>query len=166
MTTSLHLEAKQNPGNRAAIFLTALLAVGIVLAGCGQMPSTPVPAFMQSAPTSAKVTLCDSTAASCADSTSFSLAAMRDLNISVAWQNVTQDTHTQTTRVFTPNGELFQATEVAFLIPEGSDGTTTTLQTLPVVGTWITARQMTGQWTITVDLDGQPMATSSVQLTQ
>jgi hypothetical protein len=166
MTTSSHPEAIQNPGKRAPLFLAGLLAVGIVLAGCGQMPSTPVPAFMQAAPASATVTLCDSTAASCSGGSSFSLASVRDLNISVAWQNVTQDTHTQTTRVFSPDGELFQATEVAFLIPEGSDGTTTTLQTLPVVGTWITARQMTGQWTITVALDGQAMATSSVQLTQ
>ena len=68
--------------------------------------------------------------------------------------------------VFSPDGELFQAMEIAFAIPEGSPGTATTVQTLPVVGTWITQRQITGTWKITVALDDQDIATSSVLLTR
>jgi hypothetical protein len=166
MTSTSPSRAIRKYKARSLPLLASLLAIGIVLAGCAQMPTPPVPAFMQTAPASATVTLCDSAATSCSGASTFSLGSIRDLNISVTWQNVPEETHTQTTRIFSPDGELFQAMETSFLIPEGSPGTANTVQTLPVIGTWITQRQLTGTWTITVALDGEAMASNSVQFTQ
>jgi len=165
MKPFLRTERNADRANGSCFLLAALLAAGIVLAGCAAMPTPPMPLNMQPSSPSATVVLCDSASPSCGGSTSFSLAAIRDLNISVAWQNLSEDTHTQTTRIFSPDGELFQATDTSFEIAQSSAGSAMTVQTLPVIGTWITQRRITGTWKITVDLDGQAMAANSVQFT-
>jgi hypothetical protein len=165
MTPYLKMGQHREPGRRARqLLLAAILVAEFGFSGCAGMP-TGLPVVMPAAPASATVTFCNSATPSCAGASTFSLRALRDLNINVSWQNVAKGTHAQTVTVLSPDGELFQAMEIAFEIPAGSQGTATVTQTLPVIGTWITQRRLTGTWNIRVSLDDQAIATNPIQLT-
>lgn len=163
MTPYLKMGQYSEPGRRARrLVLAAILAAGFSFSGCAGMPTTIVPVTM---PPSATVAFCDSSAPSCSGAGTFSLSTMRDLNVSVSWQNLSEGTHTQTLRIFLPDGNLYQAMESSFEIPEASTGAATVMQSVPVIGTWITQRQLTGTWKFTVSLDDQDFGMNSVQLT-
>jgi hypothetical protein len=116
-------------------------------------------------PTSA-MRFCDNADPNCTAATAFTLASLRDLNVFVDWQLVPEGTHAQTIQIFVPNGSLYQSFEKSFVVPAGAAGVTTTVQALPVAGTWITQRSLTGSWQVTLTLDGQAMSTQTVQFTQ
>ena len=141
----------------AALACAAALAVGC--AGGDMMPAPPPPQ-----PVSAVIQLCNSTPTGCTAGAAFNLADLRDLAINVAWANVPEGTHTQTLAVLEPGGGLFLAKTQAFAVPEGSNGSLSTGETLPVAGTWITQRARTGQWTLQISLDSDIVATKTVQL--
>jgi hypothetical protein len=141
------------------------LAVAMSLLGCAGMPLPPGGGSLPPLPAAAAVTFCDKPAPACASATSFSLSSLRDLNIVVNWQNVPEGTHVQTLSIFLPDGNLYQALESTFEIPEGAPGSATTELSLPVAGTWITQRSLTGAWRFTLSLDEQDRASSSLQLT-
>jgi hypothetical protein len=144
-------------------FSATLGCLAMGLAGCANTGTTqttqPAPQ-----PTSAMVQVCDSTPSGCAAGTAFSLATLRDLQISVSWSHVPTGTHTQTLEVLEPGGGLYQATTQAFAIDQDPDGPATTLETLPVSGTWMTERGRTGAWSLRISLDNVPYATQQVQL--
>ena len=48
---------------------------------------------------------------------------------------------------------------------EVAGGSATTMQALPVTGTWITQRRLTGTWSVALELDGQPVGTQTVLFT-
>jgi hypothetical protein len=147
---------------------TMLPAVFVLLAAIGfsgcQMTSADggTPA---AAPPSATFSFCDKEASGCSGETSFSTAATRDLEVKVSWQNVPAGNHVQTLEILIPGGNLYQQTEMAFGVPQGSTEPLVAIQTLPVAGTWIQQRHMMGEWTARVSLDGQVVATQTVQLT-
>ena len=152
--------------HRKGTFLrcAALLPAALGLLGCAgpaQLAGGPPPALSPSA----AVSFCDNTAAGCAAAATFSLQSLRDLNVVVNWQNLPAGTHAQTVNVFLPDGNLYQTFETSFEVPEGSPGSMTTGAALPVAGTWITQRGLSGAWNFTLALDGQTMTTQSVQLT-
>ena len=147
------------------LVLAASLAVCIALFGCAGAAQTEPPIVLPASTTpSATFVFCDSSRPDCAGSSAFSLRAMRDVNIAVSWRNVAAGTHTQTLRVFAPDGGLFQAMNAPFRVSRNDGGAAVVTQTLPVTGTWITARHLTGTWKFFVFLDNQPMAAGDLQI--
>jgi hypothetical protein len=145
----------------AAIAATALISCGCAGSAVGPAPQmpTPTPQAVQ-----ASVTLCNQTPSGCASGKSFSLAALRDLAIDVAWSNVPAGTHTQMTEILEPSGGLFEAKSQAFGIDANSNGTIRTEEILPVSGTMITQRRITGAWTVRVSLDTTMSVTQTLQV--
>jgi hypothetical protein len=150
-------------------WLTAAMAAAILIScGCagatmGPAPQTPTP-LVQPQPAQASVTLCNRTPSECAPGASFSLGTLRDLAINVAWSNVPAGTHTQTTEILEPSGGLFEVKSQAFAIDNNSNGTMQTEEIVPVSGTMITQRRVTGAWTVRVSLDTTMSVTQTVQL--
>ena len=148
---------------------TLLMAAAVLLATMGfsacKMTSAdggnPPPA----ASPIATFSFCDKEASGCNGETTFSTAATRDLEVKVSWQNVPAGNHVQTLEILIPDGALYQQTQMAFGVPQGSAEPLVAIQTLPVAGTWIQQRNMLGEWTARVSLDGQVVATQTVQLT-
>jgi hypothetical protein len=147
----------------------------ILLAGCIALIAAGLPACQMEAtsasggnpppqPVSAIVSFCDDGIPDCTPAMSFSVSSLRDLVITVAWENLTPGNHVQQLEIDIPAGGPFQVTKSAFLIPDSSSGSFTTTRILPVDGTWIRQRQITGQWTMRVSLDGQAITTQAVEL--
>jgi len=111
----------------------------------------------------ATITVCDSSMATCASQQMYSLQAIRDLDVMVDWQNLAPGTHTQRISFVLPSGDLYTAYERSFAVADGATGATTT-QTLPVVGTWIARRRLTGTWNLTLELDGVSVATQAFEV--
>src|SRR4029077_19169927 len=119
----------------AAVALAFLLAAcqGATFANGGRPPP---------APTDATISFCDDGAESCAPATSFSVNSLRDLVVSVNWENLSAGTHTQLLEISMPSGGLYQAGQTSFLVGDASQSTLTTTRTLPVAGTWISQRRI------------------------
>src|ERR1700677_4411583 len=83
----------------------------------------------------------------CSPATSFSVTAVRDVKINVAWENVPAGNHIQKLEVLVPTGGLYQQTTTAFAAPDDSSQPLVAMRSLPVAGTWIQQRQITGAWT-------------------
>jgi hypothetical protein len=80
----------------------------------------------------------------------FSAAALRDLLITVAYQNLALGSHTQRLQLYAPDGALYQQFSTAFAV----GGSVTQPETrLPVGGTWITQHSLYGTWRVEVYLD-------------
>src|SRR5712672_2436176 len=136
-----------------SVLLLVLGAVTLAIAGCASALPNPM-VMTQPAPLAMVVRLCDSAAAGCDNTTSFSLGAMRDLAVNVDWQNVPGGTHTQQLTVMLPNGVIYQTISHGFGVAEGTAGSPTVSDAMPVAGTFLTQRQLTGDWTVQVSLDG------------
>jgi len=127
----------------------------------GPVAQTPAP---QPQPAQASVSVCNRTPSGCASGMSFSLGTLRDLEVNTAWSNVPAGTHTQTTEILDPGGGLFEAKSQGFAIADNSDGTAETEEIVPVSGTMITQRRITGAWKVRVSLDTTMSVTQTVQL--
>jgi len=150
----------QPPARRgSSSALTLCLVLGLL--GCSPMSQSQIPV----APARATLAFCDSAAANCTSQDTFALQFVRDLNVMVNWENLPAGTHAQKISFILPEGELYQAFEKSFDVADGSTGAVTTIQALPVAGTWITQRSLTGTWSVSLELDGQAMGTSSLQFT-
>ena len=80
----------------------------------------------------------------------FSAAAVRDLLITVAYQNLALGPHTQRLQLYAPDGALYQQFSTAFVV----GGSVSQPETrLPVGGTWITQYSLYGTWRVEVYLD-------------
>jgi hypothetical protein len=88
------------------------------------------------------------------------------VNVVIDWQNLTAGAHSQKVSFVLPSGDEYQAFEQRFEVAEGSSGTVSTSQSLQVAGTWIAQRHLIGMWQVNFFLDGKPMGTQAVQLTQ
>ena len=137
----------------------------LTLAGCGPTSQSQLPSGNPGAPAQAAVSFCDSSAANCTSGTSFAITSVRDLNVVVDWQNLQTGTHAQKISFILPGGELYQAFVKSFAVADGANGAVTTVEALPVAGTWITQRGLTGMWSVTLELDGQAIGTRTVQFT-
>jgi hypothetical protein len=154
-------------GFRRRATVALLACAGLILAGCGGMdssetqPSMPLP--MPQA--QAQVILCNSVMANCTSEQNFSLQAVRDLHVMVNWQNLAVGTHAVRVSFLVPSGDLYTAYEQSFAVADESNGAVTTIQALPVAGTWISQRRLIGAWSVTVELDGQQISTLPFQFT-
>jgi len=147
----------------------SILLAGLVLVAalqfCGCQMTSADGGHPPPAPATATFLFCDKEAPSCDNESSFSTTATRDLEVKVSWQNVPAGSHVQTLEILLPGGNLYQQTQMAFGVEQGSSEPLVAIQTLPVAGTWIQQRHMLGEWTARVSLDGQVVASQTVELT-
>lgn len=145
----------------------AVISTALAVAGCGGYsgmmpggggapPPPPAPA--------ASIHPCDTPVIGCAPAASFQIKALRDLNIVINWKNLAAGNHAQTVTFFLPSGELYQTFEKSFAVADS--GAATTMEALPVAGTWIRQRNLSGSWRVAVALDGQSIGEETVQLSQ
>jgi hypothetical protein len=146
---------------RVAMLLFGMAALFGVACG-GYQASVPV---APGAPAAA-VSFCGGTESGCAPSGSFAVSGTRSLNVVVEWKNVPAGTHSQKVSFVLPSGDEYQAFEQSFEVADGSSESATVTQSLPVAGTWIAQRRLSGMWQVNFFLDGTPMGTQAVQLTQ
>lgn len=162
----MHRE-KIGPARRsgsAALLACAALCLAVGFSACqtgmtsanGGNPPPPV--------TGATVSFCDDGEGACTPSTSFSVASMRDLVISVNWENLSAGNHTQMLEVLQPEGGLYQASQSSFLVSDASQSSLKMTRTLPVAGAWISQRRMTGEWSVRVSLDGKAITSQTVEI--
>jgi len=146
---------KESWMNRPSVI--AALGFSAALAGCAsgsmQTPASPAPLSA-----SAAMLICDSAAPGCTGLTSFSISKVRDLSVTVVWKNVPTGTHTQRLDLFLPNGDLYQTFSSGFVQPAGLSSQLEVKQQIPVMGTWITQRELTGKWSVSLSLDGQNLS--------
>ena len=115
-------------------------------------------------PTSMTISFCSDPGPNCAPASSFSIASLRDLNIVVQWSNVPAGTHTQRLDILEPDGGLYRTFNTGFAIDANSGGSATTTGIVPVAGSWISQRFLSGNWTVQVSLDDQAQGSSVVRL--
>ena len=151
---------------RCAISLAAVLFASLGIAGCaGTSVSNVLPPPVQPQ-IAASISVCNKTPDACADAQTFSLAQIRDLAIHVDWKNVPQGTRTQKLEMFDPGGGSYQVLNTSFVEEDGGNGELQTDSLIPVSGSMITQRGITGVWTFRVSLDGQVIATQNVTFEQ
>jgi len=143
----------------AALALTLCAAVGIV--GCAGSTMTTEPPPVQPQVTAA-MTVCNRTPDGCSQQQSFSLGTIRDLAIRVDWKNVAPGTRTQKLELLDPGGGSYQVLNTSFVEEDGGSGAAATDVLIPISGSMITQRSITGTWTFRVSLDDQTIATQSV----
>jgi len=73
---------------------------------------------------------------------------------------VAKGTHSETTKVYSPDGGLYQTFTQSFTLARA--GAYTVTHTLPIAGTW--AETMPGAWTVRVSLDGVQLGTGGFQV--
>lgn len=162
----MHLQHSRTLASRRQLFTALILFAG--LCGCALAPqsqgSDPVasPSGGVAQP-SAQILFCDAPGTSCASATSFSISKLRDLNIVVNWTKLSVGNHAERIAVSHVAGGLYQSFHKAFIVPEGSASFSTS-DALPVAGTWIVQRSLTGIWTVQASLDGRLVATQTVTL--
>ena len=143
---------------RAALAPVLCAAAGVI--GCGSADMTPVqPPQPQVA---AAMTVCNKTPDGCSQQQSFSLGTIRDLAIHVDWKNVAPGTRTQKLELLDPGGGSYQVLNTSFVEEDGGNGAAETDVLIPISGSMITQRSITGTWTFRVSLDDQTVATQSV----
>jgi len=135
----------------------------ILATGCGQYQAA---APTQPGTPAAAISFCNSTESGCEPSGSFHVSGTRMLNVVIDWKNLAVGTHSQKVSFVLPSGDEYQAFEQSFEVAEGSSGSASTSQSLQVEGTWIAQRRLTGMWQVNFYLDGKPMGTQAVQITQ
>jgi hypothetical protein len=123
------------------------------------------------APTHLAATLefCDDGAekSACTSKDAFSLTQIRDLFIWVNWQVVPTGPHTQQLDIFMPQGHaLYIRYSDGFQITDAPVGSALVLRSMPVAGTWITQRQLTGTWEVDASLDGKLVSSKTFQFLQ
>ena len=95
----------------------------------------------------------------------FSLDQIRDLFVWVNWQDVPAGAHTQELDFYLPQGHYLYVRYLDdFHIAGVPTGSALVMQVLPVAGTYITQRDLTGTWQLDVSLDGQLIASKLFQL--
>jgi hypothetical protein len=103
----------------------------------------------------------------CTSKDTFSLAQIRDLFIWVNWQVVPTGPHTQQLDIFMPQGHaLYIRYSDGFQITDTPVGSALVLRSMPVAGTWITQRQLTGTWEVDASLDGKLVSSKTFQFLQ
>jgi len=145
-----------------------LTAVGLLALACtcgcqtqqgasgGPIPAPPA--------VSAAISFCNDGTQNCEPATSFSVASLRDLVITVAFQNVPAGNHVQQLEILLPGGAPYRVTRGGFLIADGATGSFSFSRNLAVAGSPVSLRHVTGEWAVRASLDGQVVATESVEL--
>jgi hypothetical protein len=144
-----------------AAFVLSVLGVG----GCGsqQMTDSRSTPLSTSTPASATVSFCAGSEKGCAQASSFPVSSTRDLITNLRWSNVSAGMHTQKVRYVLPEGAVYQEREASFSLPEGSTSGMDLQDGLPVLGSFISTRQLTGKWLVEVYLDDKLISTTPLE---
>ncbi|HWQ02967.1 MAG TPA: hypothetical protein VNL38_00660 [Candidatus Nitrosotenuis sp.] len=113
--------------------------------------------------------------------TSFDITKLRDLYVFATWPDLSGN-FTQTVEFYLPDGSLYLKKSTPFMVRNGqplarrqasstlpewmftkSRGVPAVVTPLPVAGTFITQRNLTGTWTVRVLLDGALVMTAQFQ---
>jgi hypothetical protein len=153
------------PNRETAFLQRAVLAVAFCVAatgfsGCAGADIAVVPP--PQAQVAAAMTVCNKTPDGCSPQPSFSLGVIRDLAIHVDWKNVTPGTRTQKLEMMDPGGGSYQILNTSFVEQDGGNGAASTDVMIPISGSMITQRSITGTWTLRISLDEQMVATQTV----
>jgi len=151
---------KQNCRKSSWILLS--LAAVAFISGCAQSDN-PV-GSPPTQPLAMSVKLCDTGAEGCAGSGNFSVTTIRYLGLNVEWKNVPAGTHTQQIALVQPNGVVYQTVSHGFSVADGTIGSPSLDDVIPVAGTFITQRSLTGQWSVEISLDGATIGRQTFQL--
>jgi hypothetical protein len=138
------------------------LAAAACISGCAQSDTPAGPPAAQ--PIGMTIKLCDTGAEGCAGSGNFSVTTIRDLGLSVEWKNVPAGTHSQQIALVQPNGVVYQTVSHGFSVPDGTIGSPSLEDVIPVAGTFITQRSLTGQWSVEISLDGATVGNQTFQI--
>jgi hypothetical protein len=143
--------------------ILALAMLSGILSGCGGTMTSanggPPPVVP-----SAMIAFCDDGVSGCPAASTFNVGSTRDVLINVSWEGLSQGSHVQTLEILLPGGGLYQSTQAAVFTDAPVSGTFQTTRVLPVAGTWIQQRNITGDWMIRVSLDGQVVNSQMVQI--
>jgi hypothetical protein len=148
----------------------ALLSVFLIWGPAASTASPPrLPTHSQAKPigVSESVKFCDTDVATCTPASAFSLSTLRDLFIVVQWTNLPTGTHTQEVKFYLPEartGTLYQSFNNPFFAPHGHKKLVTLVDDVPVAGTFIENRELTGMWKVDIYLDDTFVASSYVEL--
>ncbi len=160
--------SRARPWSARGVLLAAMVCCSLTVAGCGAAGTIgltpPGGGGSPAAVPAAVVSFCDSSGSSCTPASSFSVSSLRELGIVVTWSNVPPGTHAQTLTLLLPNGNVYQAIESSFLVPSGSTGPVTAVRSIPVAGTFIPQRSLTGMWAVQVSLDDQRVTSQTLRL--
>lgn len=160
--------SRARPWSARGVLFAAVACCSLALAGCGAAGTTsstpPGGGGTSASSAGAVVTFCDSSNPSCTPASSFSVNSLRELGITVAWSNVPAGNHAQTLTLLLPNGNVYQAIESSFLVQSTPTGSSTVVRSIPVAGTFIPQRSLTGMWTVRVSLDDQPVTSQPLRL--
>ncbi len=143
--------------------MAALAATTVAFGGCATSSPSPAP-VANILPLELALRVCDSGAPNCTGETNFSLDSLRDLQVNADWKNMPGGTHTQEIAFLLPNGVVYQTLSHGFGVAEGTFGAPTISDAMPVAGTYITQRELTGDWTVQISLDGAVVGSQKVQL--
>ena len=152
----------------------ATVGWSLIISGCGaiQQPgSSGAPGGAgggsTDVPGTAAVSFCNAAQTGCqSQSANFSMTTSNipDLNIKVDWASVLPGTHSQEIRLMMPNGDLFQRLQDTFMVAANGSGTATVNRNIPIAGSFISQRQITGGWKVQVSLDGKDKTTGDLEL--
>lgn len=143
--------------------LFALLAVvSLALAGCQPQSSSANERVVS--PPSAAISFCSSRPAGCAPGSVFSVTGTHDLAVKTSIEHVAPGDHTQSLEITMPDGRQYEETKVGFRVPENSNVPVPGVRTIPIAGTWIQTRNVTGVWKVRYSLDGKLLAISDFRL--
>lgn len=158
MNHDCSLRMRWNWGTPASLLAAVALAAGCAGGVVSQTATAP--------PAAASVTVqvCDSANSSCTGADSLSIAKVRDIAVTANWSNLAAGTHTQTVEVVLPNGDLYQELGTPFSVPDMPNGPQAVVMHIPVAGTWITQRELTGKWNVRLSADGQIFSAQSFEL--
>ena len=156
------MKASKNSFSLIAL-MGAVAATTVAIGGCATSASTPAP-VINVPPLELTLRVCDSGTPNCAGEANFSLGSLRDLQVNADWKNMPAGTHTQEIAFLLPNGVVYQTLSHGFGVDEGTLGAPTVSDAMPVAGTYITQRELTGDWTVQISLDGAVAGSQKVQL--
>lgn len=112
---------------------------------------------------SATLYACDTNDVNCTPATSFSLSSLGDLYVFVRWSSVPFGTHTQQINLVQPNDVLCCSYSKSFLASHAPKRSLLIETDVPIAGTQIQLRDLTGLWRVDLYLDGQFVTSLPVQ---
>lgn len=151
--------------SRARGLVVALTAAACVLTGCQPQSSSAHERNAQNRLTPvATVTFCSHKPAACSSADDFSIGATSELEIKTAIEHAAPGNHTQSLEIVMPDGRQYQETKVGFRVVAESTEPVEAMRTIPIAGTWVQSRHVTGVWKVRCSLDGQVLATAEFRL--
>lgn len=173
-TASICSKKAAQPGLPLFLLAAVLFAAGIPGRAQGQSAAAQA-AHPPGPPVMASLFFCTSNDVQCRTKINeFVLEDVRDLFVFSAWKHVSGE-HVQELRFYLPDGNLYQSIETKFTTdPNGKKaGVKNTVRSrddsalsvaLPVAGTHITQRSLSGEWKVDLLLDGKRITSTTLIL--